>query len=332
MSPRRPSLKPRKPPAAAGGGSPALLRKYRGLLSKHDALVRKLDERTTTFTLSSWALETSASALAVLRTGEVVVANARWRALSRERGPWWREEKGQGTGPTYAALRDLAEAEAVLAEAEGGARITRFRQVRGAQPQVLEVRTERVTHPLAGQVLVLARDITAQARDEEELAQARATLLERAQLRALGELAAGMAHDLRNTLNAMRLRLEMLQRDASAITEHGQHHMDALARIVADAGERVGRLQDFSRPRTRSTVERVQLLDVIRDAVDIARGGIEHRRDGQASRLDVVLPGTLPQVSGSAMELRYVLINLLINARDAMPRGGTIRVRAGSRG
>ncbi|RKH15198.1 sensor histidine kinase [Corallococcus sp. CA053C] len=340
MSPRRPPPEPPKAPeppespVAAGSASPGLLRKYRELLSKHEALVHKLDERTTlhvsTFKLSSWALETSASALAVLREGGVVLANARWHALSRERGPWRRDEEGRLQGPTYTALRDLAEAEAkaVLPRKEGGARVTRYRRVRGPQLQVLEMRSERVTHPQGGQVLVLVRDISAQARDEEELAQARATLMERAQLRALGELAAGIAHDLRNTLNAMRLRLQLLQRDEAATGERGQHHLDALARIVADAGERVGRLQDFSRQRGSSTVERVQLSDVIRDAVDIARGGIEHRKAGQAPRLDVVLPAKLPAVSGSSMELRYVLINLLINARDAMPKGGTIRVRA----
>lgn len=343
MSPRRPPLKPLKPqkppeppepPVATVGASPGLLRKYRELLSKHDALVRKLDERTTlhvsTFKLSNWALETSASALAVLRAGGVVLANARWHALSRERGPWQRDEEGHVQGPQYTALRDVAqaEAEAVLAQAEGGARVTRYRKTRGTPLQVLEVRSEQVAQPQAKQVLVLARDITAQARDEEELAQARTTLMERAQLRALGELAAGIAHDLRNTLNAMRLRLEMIQRDPTATSERSQHHLDALARIVSDAGERVGRLQDFSRQRGSSAVERVQLIDVIKDAVDIARGGIEHRKAGQAPRLDVVLPEQLPHISGSAMELRYVIINLLINARDAMPKGGLIRVRA----
>ncbi|WP_147443639.1 hypothetical protein [Corallococcus sicarius] len=64
--------------------------------------------------------------------------------------------------------------------------------------------------------------------------------------------------------------------------------------------------------------------------MDIARGGIEHRKGGPAPRLDVVLPKKLPHVSGSAMELRYGVINLLINARDAMPQGGTIRARAAS--
>ncbi|WP_375756196.1 sensor histidine kinase [Corallococcus exercitus] len=162
--------------------------------------------------------------------------------------------------------------------------------------------------------------------------QAHIRALEQAHIRALGELAAGIAHDLRNALNAMRLRLEMLQRD-TAIAETSQRHLDALACIVSDASGRVGRLQDFTRQKPTHQVEHVQLVEVVRDAVDIARGGIEYRARSTSAPLvlELALPDALPLVAGSAMELRYVVINLLINARDAMPHGGTIRVSAGHR-
>ncbi|RKG87551.1 sensor histidine kinase [Corallococcus sp. CA049B] len=325
----------REPPPSAVPGpsvreSQGLLRKYRELMKKHTALVRKLGEHTRrqviTFKLSRWALETNDSALAVMKATGVVLANSRWHVMGRLRGPWRREEDGA----ERMALRDVgqAEAAAVLALTEG-ARITRYRQVRESQPRVLEVRAERVTGHMQGQVLVLARDITEQARTEEELANARATLLEREKVRALGELAAGIAHDLRATLDAMRLRLELLQRDVDPAGQ-GQQHLDALTRVVSDAEARVDRLQDFSRRKPGTVLERVQLMDVVRDAVDIVRGGIEHhaRQGGQPLRLDVELPEGLPHVCGSAMELRYVIINLIINARDAMPRGGAIRVKA----
>ncbi|MBZ4330698.1 sensor histidine kinase [Corallococcus sp. AS-1-12] len=322
------------PPSAVPGPSvreaQGLLRKYRELMKKHTALVRKLGEHTRrqaiTFKLSRWALETNDSALAVMNATSVVLANSRWHVLGRLRGPWRREEDGA----ERMALRDVgqAEAAAVLAVPEG-TRITRYRQAREPQPRVLEVRAERVAGHMQGQVLVLARDITEQARAEAELANARATLLEREKVRALGELAAGIAHDLRATLNAMRLRLEMLQPSVQP-SGQGQQHLDALTRVVSDAEARVDRLQDFSRSKPETALERVQLMDVVRDAVEIVRGGIEQqaRQAGHALRLDVELPNGLPLVSGSAMELRYVIINLLINARDAMPRGGAIRIKA----
>ncbi|RKG90835.1 sensor histidine kinase [Corallococcus terminator] len=342
MSARRSPPPPH--PVPAPEEKPGLLRKYRELLAKHEQLVRRLEERTTlhvsTFRLSSWALETSDSALAVLSAGSVVLANSRWHALNRNRGPWQRmAEPGlgvrTGAAPTHASLREMAQVErdAALALESVGSRVARYRQTHEAHPQVLEVRSERVAGPLEGHVLVLARDITEQARDEEELLCARATMLERAQIRALGELSAGMAHDLRNTLNAMRMRLEMLQHDVAPTGQH-QPHLEALARIVSDADARVSRLQDFTRQKARAFRERVQLTEVVRDAVDIARGGIEHRPlpRGHFLRLNVVMPPRLPLVAGSAMELRYVLINLLINARDAMSRGGTIHVRAVHKG
>ncbi|GMU00662.1 hypothetical protein KH5H1_47820 [Corallococcus caeni] len=295
-------------------------------------LVRKLRDHTRqqvlTFELSHQALETSDSALAMLNADGVMVANSRWHALEQLPGPWRREEDGS----EWRSLPDAAQAEAaaVLARLEEGPRVTRYRQTCEAHPRVLELRAERVAGRMRGRVLVLARDITAQARDEEELANARATLLEREKVLALRDLAAGIAHDLRATLDAMRLRLELLQRDLGS-TGQGQQHLDALTRILADANARVGRLQDFSRRKPGTVLERVQLADVVRDAADIIRGGIEHQaRQGghHPLRLELELPAGLPQVTGSAMELRYVIINLLINARDAMPRGGTIRVRA----
>jgi signal transduction histidine kinase len=176
-------------------------------------------------------------------------------------------------------------------------------------------------------VLVLVHDISEQVRAEQELTQAQQSLTEQEHLRALGELAAGVAHDLNNTLNAMRLRLELIQRgDASALSHSS--HLDALVRIVSDASTRIHRLQDFARQRTEVSDEQAQLDEVIQEAVEIARSDIDHRAEleGHALRVELEL-ARLPPVNASPTDLRYVFINLLLNARDAMPHGGTIRVR-----
>lgn len=308
-----------------------LLRKYQQLLQKHDALVRRLAEHNaehiSTFKLSSWALETSASSLALLRGGRVVLANARWHELARLPGPWrW---QGDGAGDAAArplrTLREVAVQETASVLAAEGPRVIRYRQEGGGR--VVEVRSERVLAQGESMVLVLARDITEQARAEEELEQARASLAQREHLRALGELVAGISHDLNNTLNAMRLRLELLGRHP-AVAAAPPSHLDALVRIVADASTRVGRLQSFARQQPEETSEMVRLDALVRDAVDIARGDIVHRatREGVEMHVEVDL-APLPPVRGSEADLRFVFINLLLNARDAMPQGGTIRVR-----
>lgn len=338
MSPRGPSRPPPPDPAPAEAprapaGDGSLLRKYRELLTKHEVLVHRLEERNaehiSIFRLSSWAMERSSSALALLGKGAALTGNPRWHALART-GPWYRLEQGRPVGPPYRTLRDLADVEAQLVLALDSPRTGRFRLENGAL--TLEVRIEPLARGRERRALVLAHDITEQVRGEAELERAREALVQREQLHSLGEMASGIAHDLNNTLSAMRLRLELLMGDPEFALRH-QAHLDALARIVSDAGMRVRRLQDFARQRPERTGERVRLADVVREAVDIARGEIEGRaaREGLRLAIDVDMPA-LPEVEGSATELRYVFINLLLNARDAMPRGGTLHVKGAHEG
>jgi signal transduction histidine kinase len=306
--------------------------KNQKLPARHQALLEKLkhnEDPLSSFRLSTWVLDTTASAVALLRDGEVLLANRRWHELSHD-GPWQRLHQGRADGPTLRTLQEVADAElqALTTSVRPSPRASRYQGQQGAR--ALEVRTECVDMDRGAPgrtVLVMAHDVTEQARTEQELRQARTTLTEQEHLRALGELASGVAHDLNNTLSAMKLRLELLQKD-EPFSERHRGHLDALVRIVADAGTRVRRLQDFSRQRPEPSGEEVQLANIIQEAVEIARSDIEHRarREGIALRIEVDLP-QLPPVNGEEAELRYVFINLLLNARDAMPRGGTIRVR-----
>jgi signal transduction histidine kinase len=333
---------PRRRPAARRAVAPhkavppgitreALLARHQRLLARHEALARKLEqltqERLSTYRLSVWALETSASAFALVREDAVLLATKRWHELGR--GPWRRVDTAQPSAAM--TLRQVSDDMARRLMALGGcaAPLVERYQEQG-QERVLELRAEQVEahrQPRDPQaVLVVAHDITQQVRSERELAQAQAALVEQEHLRALGELASGVAHDLNNTLNAMKLRLELLHRAEATPSQYT--HLDALSRIVADATTRVQRLQDFSRQRAEPSNEQARLEEVIAEAVEISRSDIEHRaaRAGISVRLAVELP-RLPAVNASATDLRYVFINLLLNARDAMPRGGTIRVR-----
>jgi signal transduction histidine kinase len=318
------------------GGQRALLRKYRELLSKHTALVQRLEERNaqhiSTVRLSSWAMERSASLLALLRDGTTLMANSRWHALARE-GPWQQVPPEPFEAPPPSTLRDVAEREVQALVANGALRVSRWRHTGGGP--TLELRVERLAlgRDTTPTVLLLAHDVTEQVRAEEELARAREALAEQEHLRALGELASGLAHDLGNTLTAMRLRLEFIQRDA-AFAERQRPNLEALERIVSDASMRIQQLRTFARQQPEPGArEPVQLADVVRDALTIVRPEIEQRarREGLTVHLEARVP-PLPLVAGSAAELRYVLVNLLLNARDAMPRGGTIRVHGSAVG
>jgi signal transduction histidine kinase len=334
----------RRPPApaarsAAHDAPPSnkqegLLHKYQELLAKHEVLVRKLELRNTehisAFKLSVWALETSTSALALIGEGVVLLANRRWHELSRS-GPWQRLSQGQPQPPVLKTLRQVAETEVLALHATKvkGPLVGRYQEQAGIR--TLEVRTEYVGMPSRTRprqaVLVLAHDITLQVQAEKELEQARTALAQQEYLRALGELASGVAHDLHNTLHSMKLRLEMIERDTE-FAKRQRGHMEALVRMVSDADTRLRQLQDFARQRPEHGSEQIQLADVIREAVEIARSDIEYRaaRQGISLRIEMNVP-PLPLVRGAATDLRYVFINLLLNARDAMPHDGTIRVR-----
>jgi hypothetical protein len=147
-------MSPPRPPPRGDGAEDAssLLHKYQQLLRKHEALVRRLAENNTehifTFKLSAWALETSASGLALLRGGRVVLANSRWHALVRLRGPWrWRAGPTDGAPHTAGSLREVAVQESAATLLEAGPRVLRYEQVDGGR--VVELSSERVASPEA---------------------------------------------------------------------------------------------------------------------------------------------------------------------------------------
>jgi signal transduction histidine kinase len=260
-------------------------------------------------------------------------ANPRWHELGRLQSLGWRRLTSEApVGSALLTLREVAqlEARAVLAGVGVGPRVTRYQREGGLQ--TLELRTERVGMSQESLFLIMAHDITEQVRAEDELKRTQEALIEREHMRALGELVSGIAHDLGSTLHALKIRLELLREDPDCATR--QHApLEALMHIVADANTRIHRLQSFAQQQAEHPGEQAQLDDIIHDAVEIIRSDIDHRggRRAQPLRIDVSIP-PLPPVSGSAADLRYVFLNLLLNARDAMPQGGTVRVRGRRQG
>jgi CheY-like chemotaxis protein/anti-sigma regulatory factor (Ser/Thr protein kinase) len=163
-------------------------------------------------------------------------------------------------------------------------------------------------------------------REDIELDHLRESLVRQERMRAIGELASGVAHDLNNTLHAMSLRLSLIEQSPVCQAEQGDN-IRALSRIISDAALVVGRLQDFARQRQDRPLESVDIATVVGEAIDIVRTGIEGQSslEGAPIRIETKL-GELPAVPGLASDLRHVIVNLLLNARDAMPRGGTIHL------
>jgi signal transduction histidine kinase len=159
------------------------------------------------------------------------------------------------------------------------------------------------------------------------LQKAQAELIRAEKLRALGQMSAGMAHDLNNILAAILGQVELLRlraRDSDV-----QDRLRILETAATDAAQIVRRLQDFARQRGRSPLAPIGLAEVVRESLEITRPRWkdELERHGHVIDVQVALP-TLPRILGYAPELREVLTNIILNAVDAMPAGGTLSFSA----
>src|SRR6185369_3807827 len=167
-------------------------------------------------------------------------------------------------------------------------------------------------------VLGIARDITEQKEERERAARAD-------KLRALGQLASGVAHDFNNSLAAILGRAQLLRRQIGDQTL--VRNLDIIQTAAEDAAATVRRIQTFAR---KSPVKEFELLDarsLLHDAVEITRTRWENEARLRGLEYEVTLDADdCHNTYGSASELREVFVNLIVNAVDAMPRGGKLSV------
>ena len=179
-----------------------------------------------------------------------------------------------------------------------------------ASPLVVEGRTTGV--------LGIARDITEQKEERERAARAD-------KLRALGQLASGVAHDFNNSLAAILGRAQLLRRqiDEPALVRN----LDIIQTAAEDAAATVRRIQTFAR---KSPVKEFELVDVpslINDAIEITRTRWQNEARIRGLEYEVKLEAEKGHSTyGSASELREVFVNLIVNAVDAMPKGGKLSI------
>ncbi|HEV3386079.1 MAG TPA: ATP-binding protein [Gemmata sp.] len=152
----------------------------------------------------------------------------------------------------------------------------------------------------------------------EEKAKLERQLRQAAKLEAVGRLAGGIAHDFNNLLTVINGCAEILSdetsRDGGRICE--------LAQDIREAGERAasltGQLLTFSRKR-EVQVSAININEVVTDSVRLL-----DRVIGEKIHIETALEGDLPCICGEPGLLQQVVMNLAVNAKDAMPGGGTL--------
>lgn len=186
---------------------------------------------------------------------------------------------------------------------------------RNAQPVVVDARIT-VLRDAAGEVqgrLIIATDITEKRRIEEQFFRAQ-------RLESLGMLAAGIAHDLNNVLAPMLLAAPMLRDHA---TDPGDIRMIATLEKSAERGAALVR-QILGFAHGADGGHRIiQVKHLLRDVATFIQETFP-----KSIVLDDHIPSDLWPIKANPTQIHQVLLNLTVNARDAMPQGGTLLLRA----
>jgi PAS domain S-box-containing protein len=169
----------------------------------------------------------------------------------------------------------------------------------------------------------------------EDLRQTQQTVMKQERLRALGQMASGIAHDVNNALTPAALYLQsLLDRDRS-LGAQARNYLRITLRAIEDVANTIARMREFYRPReAQITLLPVDLNKVLQQVLDLTRASWNDtpQERGILIRLKRELEPRMPGVLGAESEIRDALTNVVLNAIDAMPEGGTLTIRSKSIG
>ena len=157
----------------------------------------------------------------------------------------------------------------------------------------------------------------------DDLREAQSQLVQSAKLNALGELAGGVAHNFNNILAAILGRTQLLLQGVSDAGQRRQ--LEVIERAALDGAQAVRRVQEFTRLRQDECFDALDVEEMLQGVLELTRPAWEAESKRRGIGLNAVLDLRAARfVAGHASELREVFTNLVLNALDAMPWGGTL--------
>jgi signal transduction histidine kinase/ActR/RegA family two-component response regulator len=167
----------------------------------------------------------------------------------------------------------------------------------------------------------------------DDLRQTQQAVMQQERLRALGQMASGIAHDINNAISPVSLYVESLLEREPNLSRRARDALENIARATDDVAATVARMREFYRQREpQLKLARLSLNELAKQVAELtrARWSDMPQQRGIVIRLTADLTPELPDVTGVESEIREALINLVFNAVDAMPEGGdlTLRTRA----
>jgi signal transduction histidine kinase/ActR/RegA family two-component response regulator len=164
----------------------------------------------------------------------------------------------------------------------------------------------------------------------EDLRRTQQAVMQQERLRALGQMASGIAHDINNAISPVTLYTDVLLEKELNLSPQGRGQLETIQRAVHDVAATVARMREFYRQREpQFTLTGVDLNQLVRQVVDLTRARWTDmpQQRGIVIQLRIELAHDLPAVLGIESEIREALTNLIFNAVDAMPEGGTLTLR-----
>jgi PAS domain S-box-containing protein len=167
----------------------------------------------------------------------------------------------------------------------------------------------------------------------DDLQQTQKTVMQQERLRALGQMASGVAHDINNAISPIALYTESLLEREIGLSDRARTYLSTIQRSIEDVAATVARMREFYRPREPQLVlGRVDLNNIAQQVIELTRARWQAlpQERGVVIDMQTELEPGLPIIMGAESEIRDALTNLIFNAVDAMPAGGTLRVRTRS--
>ncbi len=189
---------------------------------------------------------------------------------------------------------------------------------------------QHLTHQLEDRVTARTREL---AQTNEALRHAQKALIQQERLTALGQMASGIAHDINNAISPIALYTESLLEREPGLSERARKQLASIQRAIDDVASTVARMREFYRTREQDPdLSEVDLNELVTQVVELtrARWSDQPQRRGIMIELQSALAHDLTRVRGAENEIRDALTNLIFNAVDAMPEGGTIAVSTGT--
>ncbi len=269
----------------------------------YGALADRLEEIRTLQQYQESVIRSSSSGILVLdREGRVHSANPAFAAMVKR-------TEGDLSGHLFSDILPLVDGSSMQTSGNEGSFETKWIGPAGEERDLRLSVSEFQGDP--ERVVVIVDDVTERVRAEK-------ALVERERLAALGVLAAGVAHEVNTPIAGLSSYAQLLLAD-TASNDPRYAILKKMERQTFRAAHLVSNLLEFARPRPRSAV-RTDLREVLANAAE----SVETAFGARGVRLDNAAAEEPVWVEGDPRDLEQVFVNLLTNARDASPDGGTV--------